>query len=92
MPPQPAPLSSLLRLPRLLQGGELAYLADWAASCAAVGLRLPDPPLVTICSYVQQHPQQLDAASRASLQAAFEAWAHQPGLQLLLAPPAAAVA
>ncbi|PRW60650.1 RAP domain [Chlorella sorokiniana] len=72
------------------EGGELAYLADCAASCAAVGLRLPAAQLKAICRYVQQHPQQLDRGGRANLQRAFEAWGHQPGLALLAELGAAA--
>ncbi|PRW60636.1 peptide chain release factor chloroplastic [Chlorella sorokiniana] len=48
------------------EGGELAYLADCAASCAAVGLRLPAPQLEAICGYMQQHPQHLSRGGRAT--------------------------
>ena len=73
------------------QGGELAYLSDCAASCAAVGLCLPLAQLEAICRYLQLHPQHLDGDVRVNLQRAFEAWDHQPGLALLAELAVAAV-
>ena len=90
--PDQLPTVQLCLLPCLTcpQGGELAYLADCAASCAAVGLRLPPAQLEAICRYAQLHPQQLDDGVRANLQHTFEAWGHQPGLALLAGEVAAA--
>ena len=67
----------------VLQKGKLPYLASWAASLAAIGLRLPEQQLGALCSYLRQHGRQLKEGDRMDLQRAFEAWGHQPGLALL---------
>ena len=65
-----------------MQIGKLPYLAGWAATLAAIGLRLPEQQLEAVCSYVGRHPQQ-QQGDRRYFEKAFRAWGCQPGLALL---------
>ncbi|KAI7836191.1 hypothetical protein COHA_009917 [Chlorella ohadii] len=63
--------------------GTLPYLAGWANSLAAIGLRLSAQQLKAVCSCVSKHPKQLRPGDRSNLEKAFRTWAFQPGLALL---------
>ena len=70
-----------------MQADQLAWLAGWAFSLAAVGMRLPPEDLQLACSFVRQHKGYLRPTDRSQLLQAFNAWDYQPGLELLRAPP-----
>ncbi len=72
------------------QAEQLGYIAGWAASLAAIGMRLPDEDLQLVCGLVEGHGQHLRPMHREQLREAFAAWGHQPGLALLEALPAPA--
>ena len=67
----------------MLQGGELPYLAGWAANLAGIGLQLPEQQLEALCSYVSRQGQAISKGHRLQLERAFNAWGYQPGVALL---------
>ena len=69
---------------------ELAWLASWAGSLAALGLALPAPAQSQLLALARQRRHELRAIDRDQLARAFAAWRCEEGLALLQLADAAA--